>query len=246
MQATMGSSWIIFNAALDRSNWLSVFMVSSVAAIVVAGTCAALRLLPDRWSVRSVPLRERTWPAFAVAFLVLVVWLFHSAIPYTTPLIEDAIAPRFQILHVQKRGLHVEEVEISAFKDGRFYISRCSRSLPEYKFGLRFAPGVMSYERVQEFIDSAELGKLNTRQTTRLRKWNAEAWYVVLQGTKLLVFSSEYQTTPPQVVTDMLSEIEKLPVGTERTQVTRDVCMGFCYHPLAALGLDYGMIPTFR
>jgi hypothetical protein len=245
-QASYGSSWIVFNGALERGSRLSVFIVLSVAAIVVAATCAALRLLPDRWTVRNVPLRERTWPAFAAAFLVLVVWLFHSAIPYKIPLIADGPQPRFQILHVQKRGLHFQEVEMSASRDGRFYISRSDRSLPQYKFGMRVSPGVMSYEHIRAFIESPELGKLSTPPTTRLRQWNAEAWYVVLQGPKLLVFSSEYQTAPPQVVTDMFSEIEKLPVGRERTQVTRDVCMGFCYHPLAALGLDYGMIPTFR
>ena len=246
LQASFGSSWIVFNGALERGSRLSAFIVLSVAAIVVAATCAALRLLPDRWSVRNAPLRERTWPAFAVAFLVLVVWLFHSAMPYKIPLIMDGIAPRFQILHVQKRGLRFQEVEISAFRNGQFYVSRSDRSLPQYKFGTRVSPGEMSYERVRTFIESPELGKLSPPQTTTLRQWNAEAWYVVIQRSKLLVFSSEYQTAPPQMVMDMFSEIEKLPVGPERTQITRDVCMGFCYHPLAALGLDYGMIPTFR
>ena len=246
IQPGYASSWIVFNGALEQGSRFSVFIILSVAAIVVAGICAALRLLPARWSVRSVPLGECTWPAFTVAFLVLVVWLFHSAIPYKTPLIVDGPAPRFQILHVQKRGLRFHEVEMSASRDGRFYVSRSDRSLLHYKFETRVSPGEMSYQRVTAFIESPELGKLSTQQKTMLRHWNAEAWYVVIQRSKLLVFSSEYQTSPPRLVTDMFSEVEKPPVGPERTQVTRDVCMGFCYHPLADFGLNYGMIPTFR
>lgn len=135
---------------------------------------------------------------------------------------------------------------MSGSRDGRFFISRSDRNLFQYKFRMRFSTGVMSYEHVKAFVESPELRQLRTPRATKLRRWNAEAWYVVLEGPTLLVFSIEYQTAPPQVITDMFSEIEKLPAGRERTQITRDVCMGFCYHPLADLGLDYGMIPTFR
>jgi DNA-directed RNA polymerase specialized sigma24 family protein len=68
-----------------------------------------------------------------------------------------------------------------------------------------------------------------------LRSWNAEGWYVVLQDSRLLAFTSEYRTTPPKEITDLFEEMEKLPASQEEAFVLRDVCLGFCYDPVAGL-----------
>ena len=69
----LGNIWTQFNVP-DREllmyNMLTFakLTVISVGFMVVAITIAAIRLLPTRWRIRTLPLCERTWPAFGVAF----------------------------------------------------------------------------------------------------------------------------------------------------------------------------------
>ncbi len=86
------------------------------------------------------------------------------------------------------------------------------------------------------FAHSPELWKLHTQPAKALWAWNAEGWYVVLKDSRLLAFTSEYGTAPPREITDLFREIENLPTSEERPATLRDVCLGFCYGPRAALG----------
>ena len=53
---------------------------------------------------------RRTWPAFAVGFLVLAVWFVHSVSPYSIPGYGGrGVTAEFRILHVEKRGIHWRE-----------------------------------------------------------------------------------------------------------------------------------------
>ena len=70
------------------------------------------------------------------------------------------------------------------------------------------------------------------------RSWNAEGWYVVLKDSRLLAFTTEYGTAPPEEVTRLFSEFEKQPVAEQRPIAARDVCLGFCYDPIAGLGFS--------
>ncbi len=74
--------------------------------------------------------------------------------------------------------------------------------------------------------------------------WNAEGWYVTLQDSHLLAFTSEYRTSPPREVTGLFQEIEILP-GQPQLFAIRDVRLGFCYDPVAALGFWYSNQPAF-
>ena len=66
--------------------------------------------------------------------------------------------------------------------------------------------------------------------------WNAEGWFIVLKDSRVLAFTSEYGTSPPREITALFHEIEQLPASSERQFEVRDVCLGFCYDPVAALG----------
>jgi hypothetical protein len=188
--------------------------------------------------LRKLPVGQRSWPAIAAGFLVLGIWLYHAGTPYQIPLIVDEVEPRFRILSVEKRGLRFHETSIRAYRNGEFWISRTERSLLQYKFETQFSHGVMPYKQVEAFRRSAEVWKLRMASVPSLHSWNAEGWYVV-SGSKIVAFTSENKTVPPSLVVDTFSEIERLPLLATRTVTDRDVCLGFCYGPLAALGFKY-------
>jgi hypothetical protein len=215
--------------------------ILSVALIAAAVTCSFLRLLPSGLLLRNSSLSRRTWPAIAVAVLVPAVWLHHSGMPWMLPTIVDAISPELRILHVEKRGLQFHETSVISFRDGRFRVSHNDRRLLQYRFQSRSTAGVMPpmiQERANVFAHSTTLRNLRTAPPIALRSWNAEGWYVAVMGSSLRAFTTEYGTNPPREIIDMLEQIEKLP-GTQRSLVVQDVCLGFCYDPIAGLGFWY-------
>jgi hypothetical protein len=134
------SSWIIFNVALEPGSAAEVFEIVSVALIVVSSSCATLRMLPTRWTLRKLPFGQRNWPAIATGFLVLGIWLYHAGTPYQIPIIADEVPPEFRILHVEKRGLRFHETAILAYRNGVVWISPNERKLFQYKFETQAFP----------------------------------------------------------------------------------------------------------
>jgi hypothetical protein len=243
------NSWIALNIPDKLDAWdkqfvtLAKLTILAVAMIVVVVTVSVLRLLPANWVVRRFPVHERTWPAFVVSLLVLAVWFGGCVMPYRLPGIVDfGVGPDLKILHVEKRGLQFHETEVAVLRDGRFGVGRTDRRLFEYRFTGQGASGVMPRTMVlsaMALLQSPQLNGMHTLPAKALRTWNAEGWYLL--GTKsLLAFTSECHSQPPREVVDLFREIEKLPVtGAYREQATKDVCLGFCYDPIAALGFVY-------
>ena len=239
------SSWVsLMNPDFRRSFPTEVELrILSAALVGIAIACASLRLLPPQWSLRGIPLHRRTWPAFAVGFLGLAAW-FISAAPYREALFDRLAPAQLRILHVVKRGLHIHETAIFEFGDGRVWVWRDDRRLFQYRFELRsdsIALAEMSqtaFERARTLVESPELWELRTRPPRVPRSWNAEGWFVVLQDSKLVAFTTEYGTMPPREVADLFYEIERLPVSYGLSFFLRDVCLGFCYDPVAALGFS--------
>jgi hypothetical protein len=238
------SAWAYLNGPNEFTGSLRPFAkleILSVALIAASATCSALRLLPVRLGLRNTPLSSRTWPAIVIAVVVPTVWLLHSATPWMLPGIVDAVSPELTILHVEKRGLQFHETSVNTMRDGRFWISRCDRSLFRYRFENLSKDGIMPLairERANILAHSQMLSKLRTPPPVPLRSWNAEGWYVSLVGLPLFAFTSEYRTRPPFEIKDMLEQIERLS-GTQRSSQVEDVCLGFCYDPVAALGFWY-------
>lgn len=221
--------------------------ILSVILIVVAVACSLLRLLPARWSLWNSPLCRCPWPAFAAGFLVLAVWFGYSVTPYSIPAFDHPWWTEFRILHVEKRGLRFYETTMFEERTGRAWIFRTERWLFQYRFEKQVAWTALAetspatVERARTFVQSAALWELRTPPARALRSWNAEGWYVVLKDSKLLAFTSEYGTTPPKEVTELFHQIENLPLREGSPLAVRDVCLGFCYDPLAALG--FGVLP---
>jgi hypothetical protein len=247
------NSWIILNyeSSIPSEGGAHLaftrLKILSVILIVVAVACCSLRLLPARWSLWKSPLCRCTWPAFAVGFLVLAMWFGYSVTPYSIPAFDHPSMAEFRILHVEKRGLRFHETSISEERNGRAWIWRTERRLFQYRFEKRVAWTALAdtspatIERARTFVQSPALLEVRTPPARALRSWNAEGWYVVLKDSRLLAFTREYGTAPPKEVTELFREIENLPLREGRALAVRDVCLGFCYDPLAALG--FGVLP---
>jgi hypothetical protein len=234
------NSWIFLNyedpMPSEGGGYLTFvkLKILSAALVVIATAVSSLRLFPAR----------RTWPAFAVSFLILSVWFVHSVTPYSVPGYDHSVGAEFRILHVRKQGPWFHETLVLGQKNGRVFIWREDRHLFQYRFAGRAAMTVLGqvspteFERARNFAQSPGLWKLRTAPPKALRSWNAEGWYLVLKDSRLLAFTSEDGTTPPEEVTGLFNELQKLPALDERPFARRDVCLGFCYDPVAALGFS--------
>ena len=237
------NTWIFLNYRDQGSaEWgLLAFVtlrVLCVAFVVTTVACCLLRLLPAKWELRKSPLSRRTWPAVVAGLSGLAAWFVHSVIPYSVPGFDHTTRAEFRILHVQKRGLRFQEFGASAFREGRVYVWRDERRLFQYGFNSRVARGGMPYQRLVSFAESPELWTLHTAPAIALRSWDAEGWYVVLKDSRVLAFTSEYRTVPPEEIMALFREIENLPVSEEQVHGIQDVCLGYCYDPVAALGFS--------
>jgi hypothetical protein len=238
------NSWITFNLPSDNPQFFSeVFLAKlKILLVVTVATSTAYcmtRLLPASWVLRKVPVRKRTWPALAVCLLVVASWYGVSASPYRIPLIVDGIPAELIVLHVEKKGIQFHETAISASRDGRIYVQRNDRRLFQYRFVVRDGVGMLSEAitaRVRTLAQSAQLKELRTAPAAALRNKNAEGWYV-RTGYKVLAFTSEYGTEPPREVVDLFHELGSLAPAENEVRTVNDICMGFCYDPLAGLGL---------
>ena len=150
--AELGNIWLFFNVPDKEVGvhpvWQIKVTIIAVFLIVLAIATAALRLLPSRWQLRKLPLRERTWPAFAVSLLALAIWFSQSVMPYRIPgPVDYSQWPILQILNVEKCGLQFHESCLDVY--GRpglpFTVSFSgnNRRLFQYNFHQKGASGEM-------------------------------------------------------------------------------------------------------
>jgi hypothetical protein len=236
------NSWVLFNLPDgDPAIFIGKLRILLVVTIVTSTACSLTRLLPANWILRTLPVRERTWPAFAVCFVVIVSWYCASARPYRVPWIVDAVQPEFAILHVRKNGIQLHETTITVYRDGKFYVSRNDRRLLQYRFAVRAAYGVLPQAmttRVRLLAQSPQITNLRTLPATILRNWKAEGWYI-RTGRGVVAFTTEDMTEPPTDVVDLFHDLESVAAAEKNLETLKDVCLGFCYDPPAGLGLLY-------
>ena len=242
------NSWILLNYEdwmLAEGGGALTFVklrILSAALIVMAAALSSLRLFPARWLMRGAPLYRRAWPAFTIGLLLLAIWFVRSVTPYSVPGYDHSANAEFRILRVSKRGLRFHETSVMGTRDMKVYIMRAERNLFQYRsegrIGIIGVASPTTYERARKLPNSADLWKLRTPVPKAFRSWNAEGWYVVLKDSRLLAFTTEYGTAPPEEVTRLFSEFEKQPVAEQRPIAARDVCLGFCYDPIAGLGFS--------
>ena len=188
------SSWILLIHDQDSGGFATLWKlrILSVTLIIVAAGCASVRLLPTRLCLRKTPLCRSTWPALALAFTILAGWFVHAATPYIVPVCTRGVKAEFQILHVGKSGLRIQQTAVGAFQDGQVYVWQDERRLFQYRFDSRVGRGVMPYQLLLAFAQSPELWKRHTLPVRPLlQSWDTERWYVVLNDSRLLIFTND-------------------------------------------------------
>ena len=250
LSLTPWNSWIFLNGEIpmpSEAGGYQTFVklkILSAAFIVITVAYSSLWSAPTSWSFRGTPIRLRTWPAIAVGLIAIAVWFACSVTPYSVPGFDHPGNQEIRILRIQKRGLRFEETTVTEFQNGRVFLLRHDRHLFQYRFEVRVASTALSeispteYVRVRALVESPDLWNRRTAPPKSLWSWNAEGWYVVLKDSRLLTFTTQERTTPPEAITDLFREIEKSPAEEEHTSAIRDVCLGFCYDPVAALGFS--------
>jgi hypothetical protein len=239
------NSWIVFNLPPDNPYFVPDIYVAKLkilfaVSVVVATACSIIRLLPANWMLRQAPVRERTWPALAVCILIVISWYVISVSPYRIPLIADGAPPEIALLHVEKRGSQFHETAVTTYRDRKLFVERNNRRLFQYRFAIRRASGMLPDEiasKVQSLAQSKQLLDMHTPPAIVLRSKNAEGWYVRIGRARVLAFTTEYGTMPPLEVVDLFHDVEAVLTDEEHAETISDVCMGFCYDPLAGLGI---------
>lgn len=249
----LGNVWLEFNIPDDKYAMYSVLYaglsILTVGLLLVALTMAVTRLLPSRWTFRGIPVCERSWPSFAISLAFLSVWFSQSVMPYRIPgAVDYSDYPGFQILHVEKRGLRFHETCVSLGEsemlrrraDARLSIKTDERRLFQYRFQESAALGTLTnplYDRILALIPAPE----SPRQSDivkPVRDWNADDWYVNMRGG-VKVYGTSSGSQPPQEIVALFHDLQQLPRSPQTSTELRDICLGFCYDPLSAMGYLY-------
>jgi len=243
----LGNVWLVFN---EPGKPLGIFSyqevvsaalaIASVAFLTLAVATAAVRLLPGRWQLGRVAIREQGWLPLVICFVILAVWFSRSVLPYRIPgALDYSDYPMLQILHVQKSGLQYHERCVNVWgRRGQpvsVSFSGDDRRLLQYRFQeLRESGGELSQPlaaRIHAFISSTgEKGRWSD-PVKPLWAWQSERWYISGRSG-LRVYPS-----PPAGVVELFTDLENLPRSSRGQWELKDVCLGFCFDPLPAMGL---------
>jgi hypothetical protein len=247
----LGNVWLVLNVpdndpgAYQRP--YAQVTIAIVGLIALAIVTAGLRLLPAQWRFRGTPLRERTWPAVGASIVVLAVWFSQSVLPYRIPgAVDYSDYPVLQILHVEKRGVKFHERCFSVYRQHPYHPISVSfkgseRQLFQYRFqhnGSSLQLPKTLVERIQAMVESHhEKGQQDVVRP--IWNWNADRWYFSGQGFGLRVYGASNGSNPPEEIVDLFRELDGAPRYSETHSELKDVCLGFCYDPLSAMGWLY-------
>jgi hypothetical protein len=243
----LSNPWIMFNVPTKDERFYPLLHVKltilCVALVLLATATALLRLLPPQWELRKKPLSERTWPAYAASLFALAVWFGQSVVPYRIPgALDYAQFPVLQILHVEKRGLQFRESSMRVFPSYSVSFSGNDRRLLQYRFQQKYASGQLTQaltQRVFAILQSPNFAKREPTAVKPLRAWNAEGWYFYAANSGIFSNTTENGTAPPKEIVALFRDIEAAPRSAETQSELKDVCLGFCYDPLSAMGYLY-------
>jgi len=216
----ISNAWIAFNGStmfLGDERLSAVITILTVALLVFAAAVAVCRLLPQRWVLRESPVSERTWPTEM---------------------------PIIQILHIEKHGLQFHETCVSVYQLQKMVrITHDDRRLLNYRFqevGAETydAPATLM-QRVNELAHSSTLPRsLHDARNDPVRSWNADYWYAWVHRNGFTSYYSTKKgyTPPPPDFVMLFHNLEALQPRLGWEEKLRDVCLGFCYDPCAAMG----------
>jgi uncharacterized membrane protein YhaH (DUF805 family) len=241
------NSWLVLNGPVlgaDNSSGPARWMILAVALLLLATFYSLLRLAPARWRLRRRPLRERTWPAFGMAFLAIAAWYLSAVVLLlsgTHLLICDAVQPWVRVTHVEKRGLHLRETTVIVYRDRKLYITRDDRSLFVYRFEIAYSLGQLpdgTFTSLVRIVGSpgsrlpAELLALPRPRYRFPRAWNSDRWFVFFDGAPGANLYGVEESAVPKEFSNLVRLSQSLPTRPLHPLEVRDICLGFCYDPL--------------
>jgi len=243
--------WIEFNQpklSFSMQSLHAALAILAVGLLALSVLTAAVRLLPSKWKVGGSPLRDRSWPAFAITLVFVAAWYSRSTMPYRIPGAVDYFRfPALQILHIEKRGLRFHETCITVWSTPYarrplgMSLSSDNRRWLQYRFQQIHESAQIPEalgERVNGMIKAAQTNPKHD-EAQPLRDWNADGWYFYVQRAGFRVYGTPNKTAPPQEITDLFHDLDKIPRSPEPQTELRDVCLGFCYDPYSAMGSLY-------
>jgi hypothetical protein len=250
----MGNVWVMFNQPDNKFAAYPpfyIFGICFVALLTLAIPTAILRLVSNLWPSRVWGFSGRVWPAAVVSLVVMIAWFCQSVMPYRIPgAVDYAGWPVLQILHIQKRGFQFREtlVSISGHRMKNDYwlrginFSGNNRRLLQYRFKELGATGQLSEpirERVIAMLTASDQKHASWDTVKPVRNWNADNWYVIAEGSGLKSYTTENGSLPPRELVELFNDLEQLPHASDTQSELKDVCLGFCYDPLSAMGYLY-------
>ena len=248
----LGNVWLVFNVPdNDPGAYMRTYAqvaIAVVGLIALAVVTAGMRLLPEQWQFRGTPLCERTWPAFAASIVVLAGWFSQSVLPYRIPgAVDYSDYPVLQILHVEKRGFQFHERCFSVYWQRPYRpisvsFAGSDRRLFEYRFqhnGSSLQLPKVLVENIQAVVESSAHETSQQDVVRPIWNWNADRWYFSGRSFGLKVYGAADGPTPPQDVVDLFHQLDGIPHYSETHSELKDICLGFCYDPLSAMGRLY-------
>ncbi len=246
-----GNVWLLFNQPDNRFAMYPFYTlpgILSVALFALTISTAVVRLLPASWHTGRYSLRDQTWPSLIVCFGVIAIWFSQSVMPYRIPgAVDYSDYPVLQILHVEKHGLQFHERCVSVYwlrpyRPISVSFSGSDRRLFQYRFqekGGSLQPSPVLIERIQGIVKSSAHGEHQWDVVKPLWNWKADGWYFYVQGSGLRVYGTANGAAPPHELVDLFQQLNDVPRSAESGSELKDVCLGFCYDPLSAMGRLY-------
>jgi hypothetical protein len=235
------NSWVALNLSDQEARGLpsARLTILAVVLLLIATLYSLLRLAPTRWRIGRLPLRDRTWPAFVISFVVVAAW-YLTAVTLYRPFYPGGMYPRLRVVHVGKHGLQFRETTLAVMKDRRFYVVHSDRILFQYSFEVVGSMGLVpeeAYRRLKVLIDSPQFRSSGEYERSRLprypplRVWNSDRWFVYFEGVPSTDLFNVDQSAVPKELLDWFYEAQNLPTAHTWRRTQKDVCLGFCYDP---------------
>ena len=235
------SSWLVFNLPDDGDESraalrLVTLKIVSISLLFAATAFSSWRLMPASWRARKLSLRDRTWPGFAICFLLVGTWFLVSVSRYQIPIYDlHDNPPILSVLHVEKSGLHFHETSLAFYRNGEFYLRRDDRRLFQYRFPMSIINGVLTepdLRLLKGLADSPrEFQGTQVSSYSPPHAWKADRWYVFDErraGRKPI--NMEISVVPNDILS-LFADAQKLPPYRTWRRTSKDVCFGFCFDP---------------
>jgi len=240
------NTWVTFNVpdsgpGFSQELLFAKLRIATASAALMATTLSAARLLPSHWVVRKRPVQDRLWPALMLSATAILIWYLVSVSPYRIPVIVDGVTAELTLLHVEKNGNQFHETGISVFRDGQVYRFHNDRRLFQYRFAEEMGSAVLppgSAVGKDALALREELANGTSLPVVPLRSRTAEGWYLRTDW-HILAFTTENGTPPPANLLSVFHALQSVVSELKEARDEKDICFGFCYDPLAGLGIVY-------